>query len=308
MNFPGYFQDHILPDKAHVISVSFLVDSMRKMRGGVGGNIAYNLALLGQRPLLFGAVGSDFAEYEALLTERGVDTSHLLKVDAEFTASCFINTDQANNQLVAFYTGAMARSRELSLHSLELTSDDLVLISASDPESMKRLSKECQELGVPYVFDSGKQTPRMDAESISMGVAGAKLLIGNDYEFGMMAKCIGISEEELIARSPLTVITRGREGSSIYYGNDDAINIPVVPVDDVIDPTGAGDAYLAGLVTGLANDMPLDVTGRIAALAAVYAIEHKGCQEHVYTPAEFAARYANIFGPNQLVESLATPR
>lgn len=308
MNFPGLFTDHILPEKAHVISVSFLVDSMRRMRGGVAGNIAYNLALLGANPLLVGAVGHDFREYEALLSARGVDTSGLLAVDDEFTASCFINTDQANNQIVAFYTGAMSHARSISLHGRGLGASDLVLISASDPESMYRFTVECQELGVPYVFDAGKQTPRLQPEHIRSGVAGAHMLIGNDYEFGMMAKAVSMSEQELIASVPMCVITRGKEGSTIYTSaaNGQGITIPIVPIEDLRDPTGAGDAYLAGLVFGLSRDLPLETTGRIAALAAAYAIEMQGCQEHSYTPAEFAARYAQVFGPNELVQQITT--
>ncbi len=304
MDFPGHFQDHILPEKAHVISVSFLVDSMRKMRGGVAGNIAYNLSLLGERPLLVGAVGHDFHDYEALLKQRGVDTSSLLHVGDEFTASCFINTDKSNNQIVAFYTGAMAHSRAISMHELGLTSDDLVLISASDPESMNRIARECQELGVPYVFDAGKQTPRLEPENIRIGLAGAQVVMGNDYEFAMMAKKAGMSEEELIATAPLTVITRGDQGSSIYNGEtgSQGIDIPIVPAREVRDPTGAGDAYVAGIVFGLARKLPLDVTGRIAALTAVFAVEERGCQEHAYTPSEFVARYTEVFGPNELVE------
>jgi adenosine kinase len=307
MNFPGYFQDHIIPEKAHIISVSFLVDSMRKMRGGVAGNIAYNLALLGEHPLLFGAVGHDFGEYENVLTQRGVDTSGLLKVDSEFTASCFINTDQSNNQIVAFYTGAMAQSRAISLHDLDLTGDDLVLISASDPESMRRIAHECQQLGIPYVFDPGKQTPRLEEDMLRDGLAGAKVLVGNDYEFGMMAKKLGMTEADLIASAPMTVITRGAEGSTIYTSATDGkgVFIPAAPLNELRDPTGAGDAYLAGLVFGIAHDLPLETTGRIAALTAIYAIEQHGCQEHFYTPEQFAARYHDIFKSNELADIFA---
>jgi adenosine kinase len=307
MNFPGYFTDHILPEKAHVISVSFLVDSMRRMRGGVAGNIAYNLALLGEHPLLLGAVGHDFGEYKDVLSKVGVDVSALLTVEDEFTASCFINTDQSNNQIVAFYTGAMSHSRHISLRNKGLGADDLVLISASDPQSMHSLALECKELGIPYVFDAGKQTPRLEPESIRAGLEGAYLLLGNDYEFAMMAKKAEMSEEALIASAPMTVITRGAEGSTIYSKstNGQGIDIPPAQAREVRDPTGAGDAFLAGLVFGLARKMPLEVTGRIAALTAVYAVEHQGCQEHSYTPAEFAARYAETFGSHELIDNLA---
>jgi adenosine kinase len=309
MNFPGLFQDHILPEKAHVISVSFLVDSMKKMRGGVAGNIAYNLALLGEQPLLVGTVGHDFAEYAAVLAQRGVDTSGLVQIEDEFTASCFINTDQANNQIVAFYTGAMSHARHISMHEMGLRPDDIVLISASDPESMHRIAVECQQMGVPYVFDAGKQTPRMEPEHIRNGLAGARVLLGNDYEFAMMARKLEISEAELIASTPITVVTRGEEGSTIYTSatNGRGVHIPAVPIRDVLDPTGAGDAYVAGLIYGIAHDLPLEVSGRIAALAAAYAIENRGCQEHSYEPTNFVTRYTEAFGAEPIISRMFAP-
>lgn len=306
MNFPGYFQDHILPEKAHIISVSFLVDSMKKLRGGVAGNIAYNLGLLGEEPLLVGTVGEDFAEYETALQECGVNTSGLVTIEGEFTASCFINTDQSNNQIVAFYTGAMSHARHICMHDLGLHPDDMVIISASDPASMDRIARECQEMGIGYVFDAGKQTPRMDVESIRRGVAGAQLLLANDYEFAMMAKKLEISETELIASSPITVITHGANGSAIYTHEtiDQPIRVPAAPVAEIRDPTGAGDAYVAGLVFGLMHKLPLKTCGHIAALAASYAIEQRGCQSHSYPPEQFGARYATTFGHDIAVESI----
>ena len=270
MNFPGYFKDHILPDKVHMLTVSFLVDSMRRMRGGVAGNIAYSLALLGEHPLVVATVGQDFAEYRAWMERQGIDVSGIAEVPDEFTASCFINTDKANNQILAFYTGAMAQSKNLSLEGLGLGPDDLVVISPTDPEAMTRYTEECRRLAVPFLFDPGKQTPRLDAEQIVNGLTGASVLVGNDYEYAMMAKKIGWSEAELIDAAPLTVVTRGQQGSTIYTSatNGQGIDIPVAPIAEVLDPTGAGDAYLAGLAFGLARKLPLPVTGRIAALTA----------------------------------------
>lgn len=307
MNFPGYFKDHILPDKVHMLTVSFLVDSMRRMRGGVAGNIAYSLALLGERPLVVATVGQDFGEYRALMDRQGVDTSGIVEIDDEFTASCFINTDQANNQIVAFYTGAMACSKDLSLLDLHLGAEDLVLISPTDPEAMNRYTDECRRMGVPFLFDPGKQAPRLDTDQILNGLNGARVLVGNDYEFAMIAKKIGWSEAELIASAPLTVVTRGAQGSTLYTSatNGQGVEIPIAPVSEVRDPTGAGDAYLAGLVFGLARQFPLEVTGRVAALMAAYAIEWRGGQEHHFTLAEFVERYTQSFGPTPEVEALA---
>jgi adenosine kinase len=296
MDFPGYFKDHMLMEKAHMLSVSFLVDSMRKMRGGVAGNIAYNLALLGEHPLLVGAAGHDFGEYRARLERDGVDTSGVMVIEHEFTSSCFINTDQANNQIVAFYAGAMGHDHRFSLIERGLGPSDLVLISPTSPEAIERFARECQQREVPYIFDPGKQTPRLEAEHLRLGLQGARVLVGNDYEFGMMAKKLAISEAELIGSVPLTVVTRGAEGSLIYTAGSLAAEIPTASVSAVTDPTGAGDAYLAGLAFGIARDLPLEVTGRVAALAAAYAIEQRGCQEHGYTRQEFAERYRAAFG------------
>lgn len=296
MDFPGYFKDHMLMEKAHMLSVSFLVDSMRKMRGGVAGNIAYNLTLLGERPLLVGAAGHDFGEYRAWLDQQGVDTAGISTISHEFTSSCFINTDRANNQIVAFYAGAMGHDHLSTLTDRGLTGSDLVLISPTTPQAIERYAVECQQLGVPYIFDPGKQAPRLEAEHIETGLRGARVLIGNDYEFGMMARKLDLSEDELIARVPLTVITRGEQGSLIYTDGRLAATIPTAPISAVVDPTGAGDAYLAGLAFGIARDLPLDVTGRVAALAAAYAIEQRGCQEHCYQRAQFAERYRAAFG------------
>ena len=306
MNFPGYFKDHILPDKVHMLSVSFLVDSMRRMRGGVAGNIAYTLALLGERPLVVATAGQDFGEYRAWMEHQGIDASGIKLIDDEFTASCFINTDKANNQILAFYTGAMARSRDLSLLEFGLGANDLVVISPTDPDAMTRYADECRSHGIPFLFDPGKQTPRLDGLQILAGLAGASVLVGNDYEFAMMAQQTGKTEAELIASTPLTVMTRGEQGSTIFDNTKSReLHIPVAPISDVADPTGAGDAFLGGLVFGLARGLPLEITGRVAALAASYAIEKRGCQEHSYTVGQFAERYTAAFGRSAEVEALA---
>ena len=308
MNFPGYFKDHILPDRVHMLSVSFLVESMKRLRGGVAGNVAYSLALLGVEPLVVAAAGQDFGEYRSWMSEKGIDASGIHEVVGEFTASCFINTDQSNNQLVAFYTGAMARSRDLSLLPYQLGADDLVVISPTDPDAMARYVNECRQMGVPFLFDPGKQTPRLSAEQILDGLDGAAILIGNDYEFGMMAQMTGKSEQELIASVPLTVVTRGDKGSIIYdarQGQSHVAQVDVAPVDAVRDPTGAGDAYLAGFVYGLVHGLPVRACGQVASLAGAFAIERHGCQEHSYTKTEFYGRYVDAFGADaELARSL----
>jgi adenosine kinase len=306
MTFPGHFKDHILTDKAHALSVSFLVDSMQRMRGGVAGNVAYTLSLLGERPLIVAAAGHDFGEYRSWMESHGIDTSGILEVPAEFTASCFINTDLAHNHIVALYTGAMAHSRYLSVKPLGLGPEDLVVISPSDPEGMIRIALECQQLGVRYVFDPGKQVPRLDRAQILEGLRGAFLWIANDYELAMVAQRIGKSEPEAISSTPVCVITVGAEGSRLYTSNGrEQIQIPTAPAENR-DPTGAGDAYLAGLVFGIARGFPWPVIGRIATLAAAYAIEQRGCQEHKFDPRQFNERYESAFGPSPELSGYVT--
>jgi adenosine kinase len=296
MDFPGKFSDHILPDKVHMLTVSFLVDSMKRLRGGTGGNIAYNLGLLGAKTVLVSAAGQDFAEYRHALMKAGVDLRGVKEVPDEFTASCFINTDQVNNQIVAFYPGAVVHAREVTLQSVGLEKSDWVIISPTDPESMLRHTAECKKAGVRYIFDPGKQTPRLDKQQLLGGIDGCAVLVGNDYEFGMMARTTGLSEEALIAMAPLTVMTRGHEGSRFYVKGTVASEIPVAKATRVVDPTGAGDAYLAGLAFGLSKSLPHEVCGRLAALTATYAIEKRGCQEHVFERSAFAQRYRQSFG------------
>ena len=296
MNFPAKFSDHILADKVHMLTVSFLVDSMKKMRGGTAGNIAYTLALLGAKTAIVSAAGQDFREYRDFMHGRGIDTRGIKEVANEFTASCFINTDQSNNQIVAFYPGAVVHAREVTLASLGLEKGDWVIISPTDPESMQRHTNECKAAGVSYIFDPGKQVPRLSKEQILDGLDGCAVLVGNDYEFGMMAKSTGLTEQQLFEKAPITVMTRGEEGSRIMVRGGETVEIPVAKPSSVVDPTGAGDAYLGALAFGLAKKLPHATTGRIAALAATYAIELKGCQEHTYSIDDFARRYQGIFG------------
>lgn len=305
MVFPGRFRDHILPEKIHILSVSFLVDSLKRMKGGTAANIAYNLALLGERPMLVGTVGEDFGEYRQWLDRHGVDTSATRVISGEFTASCFINTDLQDNQITAFYPGAMSRAASLSLRELDATPDDLVVIAPNDPAAMARYAAECTEHRVPYLYDPSMQAPRMGREELEAGMAGAKVLTGNDYEFGMMAEKLGIGEPELRRKVPVTVMTRGEAGALITVDGQE-FEIPPAKPEQVVDPTGAGDAFRSGLLTGMKRGFSWPVTGRLAALTAVYAVENRGTQSHGYTPREFVDRYAVNFGPSDEVATLAS--
>jgi adenosine kinase len=303
MVFPGHFQDHILPDKIHILSVSFLVHSMKRLRGGTAPNIAYNLALLGERPEVVGTVGQDFADYRSWLEERGVVTDGIKVIEGDFTASCFINTDLKHNQITAFYPGAMAHASTLSLKDSGLTGDDLVVIAPNDPAAMAGLAEECTRLGIPYLYDPSMQAPRMTGEELEAGFKGAKVLTGNDYEFGMMSEKLGITEDQLRRRVPITVVTKGEAGALITVDGKE-YEIPPASPTAVVDPTGAGDAFRAGLVKGMARGFSWPVVGRLGALTGVYAIEHSGTQHHYFTLPEFVERYRSNFGPSDEVDSL----
>lgn len=296
MAFPGYFREHILPDKIAVLSVSFLVESMKKDRGGTAPNIAYNLALLSERPEVAATVGEDFGDYRAWLEEKGVDTAAMAVVPGEFTASCFINTDLDGNQITAFYPGAMAHAATVKLAPLGLMASDLVFISPNDPAAMRAVAAECRALGVPYIYDPSMQAPRLTEDELREGLAGARILTGNDYEFALMAEKLGLSEDDFRALVPVSVVTRGEDGATIYAEGAE-FHIPAARPREVVNPTGAGDAFRAGLAKGIAAGKSWDICGRMAAVAGVYAVEQLGTQQHTYTLDAFAARYAENYGP-----------
>ena len=295
MTFPGRFVEHILPEKLHVLSVSFLVDSMQRRRGGCAANIAYNLALLGHRPRIMGTVGQDFAEYRAWLEAQGVDTSGIVEIPDEFTASFFVNTDQDNNQIASFYTGAMSRAAELSFHDVDHEDIELVIVSPNDPRAMVRYARECQELSIPYIYDPSQQIVRLDGQALLEGTQGAQLLIANEYEFEMLKNKMGLNDSDLLALGPTTIVTKGEQGSVIFDAGE-VIEIPPAPPREIAEPTGVGDAYRAGIITGMTRGYSWETTGRIASLLATYALECDGPQEHCFTLPEFVARYRATFG------------
>jgi adenosine kinase len=295
MDFPGKFVDHILPDKIHILNVSFLVNTLKRQRGGVAGNMCYTLALLGDRPLLFSTVGQDFEGYRRDVEAVGVDTSAVKVLPQDYTATCYITTDQSNNQITGFYPGAMANDTQLSLRDLPREALDLLIIASTEPQAMVRFAQEARELGVPYVYAPGQQIIRLSGPELAAGAEGARVIIANDYEYEMIRNKTGLSPRDLLGYAEIVVTTKGEHGSLVQT-RDEVVPIPVAPPEAVLDPTGAGDAYCAGFVYGLQHGFDLARTGRIAALAAAYAIEIYGTQAHSYTREEFAARFAENFG------------
>ena len=293
MTFPGYFKDHILPDKLESISLSFLVDGMVKRRGGVAPNIAYTLALLGEHPMVMGSVGEDFSDYRAWLVEQGVDVSGIRVIPGEFTASFFANTDRSNAQIASFYPGAMSFDVQLSLADLTDT-PDLVVIAPTDPTAMISYVEEAQALEIPYLYDPSQQIVRLDGEDIRRGVEGALALCVNDYEFSLVQKSTGMSPLEIRRCVRFLIVTRGEEGATIYV-DDEEYHIPVVPPRKVVDPTGVGDAFRGGFLSGYSHGLGWELCGQMGALAATYCLETDGPQSHHYTKEEYITRFREHF-------------
>ena len=303
MTFPGLFRDNFLPDKLEHISLSFLVDSMVKRRGGIAPNIAYTLALLGGNPRVMATVGQDFSNYRAHLEKVGVDTSLMKVIPNEFTASFFCNTDQSNAQIASFYPGAMNHAGTLSFYDLD-QKPDWVVISPNAPDAMVKYPGECLALDIPYLYDPSQQIPRMSGEDLRAGVEGASALMVNDYEFELIKKSTGMGEADMLVGLRFMVITRGENGSSIFVDGDE-IRIPVVVPKEIADPTGVGDAFRGGFLTGLSHQFDWETCGKIGALAATYCLEHEGPQEHGYTVREFVSRFRDHFGNGGALESLS---
>ena len=303
MTFPGYFRDHILPDKLDSISLSFLVDSFTKRRGGIAPNIAYTLALLGERPHIMATVGEDFAEYRTWLESKGVDTSRMKVIPGVVTASFFCNTDRSNNQIASFYPGAMGCATQLSFRQWEGKRPDLVVISPNDPEAMKQYVAECHELGIPYLYDPSQQIVRLTGDELRTGIVGGQALFVNDYEFGLVQKMTGMTTQDMLQYLQFMVVTCGSQGSTIY-SHELEHYIPVVSPEQIADPTGVGDAYRGGFLTGYSHNLDLEICGQMGTLAATYCLEREGTQGHTYTKNEFITRFRQHFDDHGQLDRL----
>jgi adenosine kinase len=294
LTFKGRFKDHILLDKTHMLNLSFLVDNLKKRRGGVAGNYAYNLALLGYPSAVLATAGSDAVEYRAWLEKLGVDCRGLRLLDDEISATGFTTTDLDDNQITGYYGGAMNRAGSLGLEDT-VSEPEAVIIGPNAPDEMRRLVRECRDRGVPWVFDPAHQLPHLSGEDLVDGSRGAWVLIGNDYELEMIQHRTGCTMEELKQLSELVVTTLGREGSRIETATASYAIAPA-PARAEVDPTGAGDAYRSGLVAGLLRGLDFPTAGAVASLAATYAVEQVGTIEHGYSHEEFGERFKSAYG------------
>jgi adenosine kinase len=302
MTFPGHFQEQILPERLASISLSFLVDSMSKQRGGIAPNIAYTMALLGEKPRVMATVGEDFLEYRVWLDAKGVDTSLMKVIPGEFTASFFATTDHASAQIASFYPGAMAYSSTQSLKELS-QKPDLVIVSPSAPDAMMKFPAECREMGISYLYDPSQQVLRLEGSELARDMEGAHFLFCNDYEFGLISKKTGWSLDQILDHVKVLVITRGKNGADLYAG-EDTVHIPTVPEDEVVDPTGVGDAFRGGFLAGYSHGFDWKLCGEIGSLAAVFCLEQRGPQSHSYTKKEFVDRFRRHFDDSGKLDEL----
>jgi adenosine kinase len=293
MVFEDRFKNHILPDKVHMLNVSFLVPQMRREFGGCAGNIAYNLKLLGGGPVPMGTVGKDFGPYAQWMDECGIDRTHVTVIDDAFTGQAFVTTDLDDNQITAFHPGAMGFSHLSKVG--EVADVSVGIVSPDGREGMIEHASQFVAAGIPFVFDPGQQLPMFDADELRRFIGQATWLASNDYEWELIAERTGMTVDEALGQLEAVVTTRGKEGSTIYT-RDGQVDVPVVAVAEAKDPTGCGDAYRAGLLYGLANKLDWQTTGQIASLVGAMKIAEHGTQNHRFTIGQFRRRYRDEFG------------
>jgi adenosine kinase len=298
MGFSGNFSDHILPDKIDILNVSFNVNGLSERFGGTAGNIAYNLGLLDEAPVIVATAGKDFDRYESWLKEVGLATHGIRIIPEEFTAGAYITTDMSDNQITCFNIGAMGHP---SLYRFDHTEKDraLAIISPGCVEDMDAYSREFKTLGIPYIFDPGQSIPVLSGDQITEMITGARMLISNDYELELIQQKTGLDRAGILERTPVLITTLGEKGSRIHTPEGE-VGIPTVSADQVADPTGAGDAYRAGLIKGMVIGKPLEEAARMGAVCASFAVARCGTQEHSFTLEAFRKRYQQAFGSDCL--------
>jgi adenosine kinase len=293
MVFRDHFKNHILPEKIHILNVSFLVPDMRREFGGCAGNIAYNLQMIGGHPLIMATVGDDYPPYASRLQDLGLAQDHVRQVNGAFTAQAFITTDLADNQITAFHPGAMNFSHEN--HIADADDVNLGIVAPDGREGMVQHAREFHELGIPFMFDPGQGLPMFTGEELLDFIHKADYVAVNDYEGQLLHERTGRSLETLAKLVKGLIVTKGAEGS-VIYSDDQQIQIPIVTPERLVDPTGCGDAYRAGLLYGITHDMDWQTTGQLGSLLGALKIAKRGGQNHGFIRDEIGQRYFEIFG------------
>jgi adenosine kinase len=307
MTFPGRFSDQLVADQLHTVSLSFLVDSLEIRRGGVGANIAFGMGQLGANPILVGAAGEDFEEYRAWLDRHGVDTESVHISELRHTARFVCTTDEAHNQIGSFYTGAMSEARQIELQTVaeRVGGLDLVCISADDPEAMTRHTEECRKRGIPFAADFSQQIARMEGEDIRTLMEGATYLFSNEYEKELIETKTGWSDKEILSKVGTRVVTLGAKGVRIEREGQEPIVVGVPKEEAKADPTGVGDAFRAGFLSGLAWGVSMERAAQVGCMLATLVIETVGTQEYELRRAHFMERFTTQYGEEAAAEVAA---
>jgi len=298
MVFQGRFKEQILPDQIHILNVSFLVPELRREFGGCAGNVAYNLRMLGCEPRVMATVGSDFGPYRAWLTRQGVNLDHVLEVPGMLTAQAYITTDLDDNQITAFHPGAMNEAHRSTVPEGAGRGDGGITVAMVSPDGRQGMLDHAAQLhaaGIPFIFDPGQGLPMFDGLDLRYFVERATWVALNDYEARLLTDRTGWSEDELAGKVRALIVTHGALGSTVW-ADGERIEIPAVKPRAVLDPTGCGDAYRAGLLHGITRGLPWAETGRLASLLGAIKIAHKGTQNHHFTPASLATDFLAAFG------------
>ena len=288
MVFPGYFSDHILPDKIHALNVCFQVSGMKERCGGTAGNIAYALMLMGEKPVISATIGHDYQRYFAWLTKNGISTENIKIIDDEFTAGAYITTDLADNQITGFNPGAMKYPSALDFDKLH-PQETMVIVAPGNFEDMVTYPRACKVRGIDYIFDPGQSLPLWDAEELVRVIEGCRILIVNDYELNLIISKTGLKKEALLGLAGTIITTRGALGSQVSTP-DREIGISPIQARKVEDPTGAGDSYRGGLISGLIRGKDIEQCARMGSVCASFAVECYGTQEYRFTLEEFHER------------------
>lgn len=294
MDFPGKFSDHILPDKIHILNVCFTVNGMAEKFGGTAGNIAYSLSLLDETPIILATIGKDYGSYFDWLAMNKLSTEGIKIINEEFTAGAYITTDKADNQITGFNPGAMKYPSEYKFKEAN-PERSIGLIAPGNLQDMMEYARAYKSKGIDYICDPGQSLTAWDGKALREWIDGSMMLITNDYELELVMKMTGEDKKGLLGLTKIIITTLGEKGSVISAA-DSEVSVPAARVSDVADPTGAGDAYRAGLLKGLVTGKGIETAARIAAVAAAYAVEHYGTQEHRFTYEEFVERYRVNFG------------
>jgi len=294
MDFPGKFEEHILPDKIHVLNVCFTVNGLKENFGGTAGNIAYTLSLLGESPHILATAGKDFKRYGQWLLKNDISMKHIRHIPEEFTAGAYITTDRMDNQITGFNPGAMKHPSLFNFDAVN-AGDVLFIVAPGNLSDMVSYTHVCRDRGIPYIFDPGQSIPALSGDQLSDMITGSRLLISNDYELEMIIRATGLDRNQILSRTMGMITTLGEHGSILTTAEGE-YRLPSAEVAQVYDPTGAGDAYRAGLIKGLAMGKDLLGAARLGVICAAYAVERYGTQEHYFSQEAFWARYEASFG------------